>query len=105
MNLGIYTYTYAGNKSLGDERPIQLIDCKANYVLNAPHSLAEQCGSKIKLIGGAEAYALDPDKYEYAKEYLSITNDYVYQKDLEILDELIAIGEEYIAIVEEGGWH
>ena len=104
MNLGIYTYTYAGNKSLGDKRPIQLIDCKANYVINAPHSLVEKCGSKITLTDGTEAYALDPDMYEYAKEYISIANDYVYQKDLEILDELIEIGEEYIAVVDEGGW-
>ena len=105
MKLGIYTYTYVGNMSLGDKRPIKLIACKANHVLNAPHSLITKCGTKITLLGGTEAYALDPDMYEYAKEYLSITNDYVYQKDLEILDELIAIGDEYIAIIEEGGWH
>ena len=105
MDIGIYTYTFYGSKSLGDKRPIKLISRKAGYSLNAPHSLIEKCGEKITLIGGIEAYALDPDMYEYAKEYISITNDYVYQKDLEVLDELIAIGDEYIAIVEEGGWH
>ena len=104
MKLGIYTYTYVGDKSLGDKRPIKLIACKANHVLNAPHSLITNCSTKITLLGGAEVYALDPDKYEYAKEYLSITNDCVYQRDMEVIDELIDIGEEYIAIVEEGGW-
>ena len=83
MDIGIYTYTYYGNRRFGDKRPIKLIERKAGHDLNAPHSLIEKCGEKITLIGGTMAYALDPDMYEYAKEYLSITNDYVYQKDLE----------------------
>lgn len=105
MYIGIYTYTLQGNKSLGDKRPIKLIARKASYMISAPHSLIENCSEKVTLTGGTEAYALNPDKYEYAKEYISITNDYVYQKDLEVIDELIAIGDEYIAIIEEGGWH
>ena len=99
MVLSVYTYELVGYR----EKNIRLLDLKASYKINAPWSLVDACGDIVTLENGDIAYSIEPEKYGYAKEFIAITNDEIYQKEAsDVLEFLSDIDEEYIVIATDG---